>query len=327
MTTSNREPSFMHKSITTAIRTGAVAAAAAAVMPVAAQAGTFICVPPQAGVAVVSGGPNGTCDSVSTPVQLPSSAADQKTLIDILPYTSFKASGIGSKPTITFKGANVQLTRADPRSNDGTGNLVVGSAENNFQYPRTGSENIVIGARHGWTSSLNLLAGEDNVAGGNGGGVAFGLHNRLEAGYGNTVLGGESNAAGGGLATVAGGHVKKASNLRQIVADGAPDMHWVKFSGTGTILDSSDPDSYGGNWGTGRYWAGIPKLDLTKCALTATAKRDQDAAPVMTHVDVPHPSYTTIEVEQIIPGSWPIRYQGSDSEITIMFNCGRTASS
>jgi hypothetical protein len=309
---------------------GVTAALAALGSAGAAHAGTFICVPPQAGVAVVSGGPNGTCDSVSTPVQLPSAAVDQKTLIDILPYISFKASGIGSKPTITFKGVNVQVTKANTAYNapaDGTGNLVVGAADNARQHPRTGSENLVVGTRHGWTSSLNIIGGADNVAGGDGFGVAFGMLNRLEAGGMNAVLGGEGNTAAGGRATVAGGYRKTASTLRQLVADGAPDMHWVKLSATGTVLDSSAPDAWGGNWGTGRYWAGFPKINLTKCAVTATVKRDWQATPVMTHVYWTYPEYTMIEVKQITNNSWPVAYEHSNAEIMIKFDCGRTSSS
>src|SRR4051812_17303197 len=124
----------MHRTLTLTI-----AALAAVAVAAPAQAGTFICVPPQAGVAVVSGGPNGTCDSVSTPVQLPTAKADQQTLIDILPYISYAKSGIGEKPTIFFAGVNLNVlknatTAAD--AGDGTGNLVIGKSWNPFGRAR-----------------------------------------------------------------------------------------------------------------------------------------------------------------------------------------------
>src|SRR5215208_1709651 len=108
-----------------------VAALTTVAVAAPAQAGTFICVPPQAGVAVVSGGPNGTCDSVSTPVQLPTAAADQQTLMDILPYIKYRQAGDGDKPTIYPTGVNLNAqknTATAANASDGTGNLVIGKA-------------------------------------------------------------------------------------------------------------------------------------------------------------------------------------------------------
>jgi hypothetical protein len=73
-----------------------------------AAASVFLCVPASAGAAVTSRGSAGACAS-GTPVELPDSRADQHTLVSILPYLSFNATGIAGEPTITFKGANVQL--------------------------------------------------------------------------------------------------------------------------------------------------------------------------------------------------------------------------
>ena len=73
----------------------------------ASASSVFLCVPSTAGQAVTSAGPSpGTCAS-GTKVALPAGSTDQQTLISILPFISFKASGIGGKPTVTFSGVNV----------------------------------------------------------------------------------------------------------------------------------------------------------------------------------------------------------------------------
>ena len=97
------------RAVTLAVATFGAAAALAA-----PSTGGDLCVcPTMAGLPVTSGAPTGTCPSGSTTVQMPSSAADQQTLIDILPYLRFQAAGIGGKPTIVVKGANVQVRRGD----------------------------------------------------------------------------------------------------------------------------------------------------------------------------------------------------------------------
>lgn len=78
------------------------------------------CVPSAAGHAVTSG----ACSSGGTTVTLPSSAADQQTLISILRHVSFSSSGVGGKPTIPFTGVNVQIVSAFRRG--GTGSARVG---------------------------------------------------------------------------------------------------------------------------------------------------------------------------------------------------------
>jgi hypothetical protein len=234
----------------------------------AAQAGTYICVPPQAGVAVVSGGPNGTCDSVSTPVQLPSSAADQKTLIDALPYMSFQASGIGSKPTITFKGVNLSLVKGggEPNVGDGTANLVIGAGGNPFGRARTGSSNLVVGPGHGWSSNGNLIAGQYNDAQGKGFGAVLGHQNKLTGGFSNSILGGEYNSVSGEWSTVAGGRQKTATGTAQLIAP-ASNVHWAKFDANGTLLASSEPLE--GHYANSQYaLVKFKGVDMSKCAIT-----------------------------------------------------------
>src|SRR5215208_7686185 len=144
----------------------AVVAAVAAIGAAPASAGQFMCIPDTAGAAVTSGGTTGTCSS-GTPLMVPASAADQQTLIDLLPYVTFRSSGVGAKPTVVFKGINVQLVKRDATAGndkDGTGNLVIGRDYNPFAYQRTGSENLIVGVGHGWNGNGNVLAGAYNYA-------------------------------------------------------------------------------------------------------------------------------------------------------------------
>ena len=86
------------------------------------------CVPAGAGAAVTSGGAApGSCASGTAKVALPASAADQQTLIKILPHISFSAAGPGGKPTVVFKGVNVQVVSGSGSTSgavNGTGNVL-----------------------------------------------------------------------------------------------------------------------------------------------------------------------------------------------------------
>jgi hypothetical protein len=257
-----------------------VAALATVAVAAPAQAGTFICVPPQAGVAVVSGGPNGTCDSVSTPVQLPTAAADQQTLIDILPYVKFAKTGIGSKPTIYFNGVNLNLQKnvaTAAGASDGTGNLVIGKDWNPFYRARTGSDNLVAGIGHGWTSNGNVIGGAYNIAGGSGFNTMFGTQNTMSTGAGQaSILGGAYNSVSATSATVAGGRSKSATAKEQVIGDGAPGVHWAKFDATGKLLASSEPleDYYPSSYYVLVKFRGV---DLKKCAVNVESAEGRHA--------------------------------------------------
>src|SRR5947209_183891 len=71
----------------------------------ASAAAVSLCVSSTGGRPVTSG----ACPGSGTTVRLPAKAADQNTLISILPYVSFDATGVGGKPTIRFSGANLQV--------------------------------------------------------------------------------------------------------------------------------------------------------------------------------------------------------------------------
>jgi hypothetical protein len=259
----------------------AATAAAAALAAAPAQAGQWLCIPDNANTPVTSGGASGSCNS-ATPVKLPASAADQQKLIDILPYLTYQATGIGGKPTIVVKGANVQIRRGnDSVTKDGTGNLVVGSGA---QYPsestHTGSENLAVGYDHKWTGNANGLIGNFHDAAGNGNLLAgrqstsTGSSNFV-SGVGNTasgqgggMLGGYFNTLSGDEAALAGGVQRSLKTTYGVLADGSGnDVHWARYDSTGKLIGSSEPMAYtyaGYNYSLSS-WSGV---NLSKCAMS-----------------------------------------------------------
>jgi hypothetical protein len=233
-----------------------------------AKAGTFICVPPQAGVAVVSGGPNGTCDSVSTPVQLPTAAADQKKLLGMLPYMDFNATGVGAKPTIVIQGANLQLRRTSQYTTDGTGNLQIGNSGNdNVAAGHEGVENLIMGHDDKWGGSGNFIMGVFNSVPASSN-VVIG-DNHSVSGIENMVVGGSSNTVTGRRNALLGQSYATTPGTKQILADGKPisQVHWAKFDGTGKLLASSEPVEF---YGSSYYGlVKFPNVDPAKCAVSA----------------------------------------------------------
>jgi hypothetical protein len=258
-----------------------LAAAAAAVATAPAHAGQWICVPDAAGAAVQSGGASGTCNG-STPVKLPTSAADQQKLIDILPYLTFQANGVGAKPTIVLRGANLQIRRgSDSVIKDGTGNLVVGSgAQYTVESTHTGSENLIVGYDHQWSGNANgligsfhnavghsnLLAGRQSTSSGSSNFVS-GVGNSA-SGQGGGMLGGYFNTLAGDESALAGGVQRSLRTNYGVLADGSGnDVHWARFDSTGKLVASSEAMAYtyaGYNYSL-PSWTGV---NLSKCAMT-----------------------------------------------------------
>jgi hypothetical protein len=257
-----------------------VAAAALAAAP--AQAGQWLCIPDMANTPVTSGGASGSCGS-ATPVKLPASAADQQKLIDILPYLTYQATGIGGKPTIVVKGANLQIRRgSDYVGKDGTGNLIVGSgAQYTVESTHTGSENLVVGYDNEWTGNANamvgvfhkavggsnLLAGRQSTSTGSQNFVS-GVGNTA-SGQGGGMLGGYFNTLAGEKAALAGGSQRSFKTDFGVLADGSGnDVHWARYDGTGQLVASSEPLAY--TYGSVYYslssWSGV---NLRKCAISA----------------------------------------------------------
>jgi hypothetical protein len=256
-----------------------VAAAALAAAP--AQAGQWLCIPDTANTPVTSGGASGSCNS-ATPVKLPTSASDQQKLIDILPYLTYQATGIGGKPTIVVKGANVQIRRgSDSVTKDGTGNLIVGSGNQyTVESTHTGSENLAVGYDHQWTGNANGLIGNFHNAVGNGNllagrqSTATGSSNFVSgvgnsaSGQGGGMLGGYFNTLAGDEAALAGGVQRNLKTNYGVLADGSGnDVHWARYDSSGKLIGSSEPLAYsysGYNYSISS-WSGV---NLTKCAMS-----------------------------------------------------------
>ncbi|HEX4429746.1 MAG TPA: hypothetical protein VHZ96_10815, partial [Frankiaceae bacterium] len=176
----------------------------------ALAASVSLCVPASGAVT------GGACTGSGTTVALPSSATDQQTLISLLPYLSYTASGIGGKPTIKITGANMQIVNGSGSTTtlNGTGNLVLGYDET--PGAQTGSHDLVLGEKNSYTGYSELLDGLSNTVSG-GYGVAFGYDNTAVGLY-STVTGGAANRASGTGASVTGGEYGIASGSEASVA-------------------------------------------------------------------------------------------------------------
>ena len=154
------------------IPTTLIAATAAIAAAAPAAASVALCVPTTAGQAAFSGGTAGgaSCNGART-VLMPDSVEDQQKLIDLLPYVTYKASGIGKKPTLRFTGLNLQIVKKEYPgygNTDGTGNLIIGDSGlrysdqsvTDFRY--SGSENLIVGSANQWRGRASVIVGESN---------------------------------------------------------------------------------------------------------------------------------------------------------------------
>ena len=227
-------------------------------------ASVSLCVSSTAGQPVTSG----ACSSGGTTVRLPASAADQNTLLSVLPHMSFISSGVGGKPMIRFSQVNVQIVSGSGSTSgavNGAGNLIVGYAENASSLSRTGSHDLVVGVNNGWKSygeivggnqnqalgayatvfgrsnkasgSASLAAGEANTASGGSSSVSGGVHNTASGSY-TSVTGGCSNIAGAGTASASSGCTNTTSNPNSFasVTGGVGNQ----ASGTGTGIGGGE---------------------------------------------------------------------------------------
>jgi hypothetical protein len=108
-------------------------------------------------------------------------------------------------PNIVFHGANVHIlaiplpgptypSAAVIAEYNGLGNLIIGedlNSEYHPPFPRTGTNNLVIGQYNGWTGTNCIVGGMDNEAAGDGN-LVLGYWNKINA-YRSAILGGVSN--------------------------------------------------------------------------------------------------------------------------------------
>jgi hypothetical protein len=239
--------------VATAIGLFAVIVSGAVASPV------YECIPATAGGAVLAGNSSGECapgPTVYTSVALPAGAEEQHTLLAILPYLKFTASGVGGKPTIEISGANLQIVNGagETASKNGAGNLVIGYDE----APQTqrGSHDLILGGGQGFTSYGSILGGSGNTASAPFT-VAFGEGNEASANYasvlgGSTnkaqgvasaVSGGKENLADGEYSSVAGGQLNEASGSRSSVGAGKANTARAEASSVtgGRFNDAAGP--------------------------------------------------------------------------------------
>jgi hypothetical protein len=251
----------MLKTIT---RLSLIAAAATVAAAAPASASTALCVPKTPGQTAFSGGDNPSVYCAGSQTMLmPDSVADQQKLIDLLPYISYKASGVGKKPTLVFTGLNIQISKKEfPGfgNTDGTGNLVIG--DSGMRY----SDQTVTDGRY--SGSENLIVGGANQWRGRGSAI-FGEGNRVDSTLG--LVHGQNNVVSG-LQTFVTGLGRTVSDSYRVIADGSgADVHWARYDATGKLVDSSEPMNVGDAYAstTSTYsltrWNGV---DTAKCAVS-----------------------------------------------------------
>jgi hypothetical protein len=136
-----------------------------------------------------------------------------------------------------FEGCNVHVRDASGDTDgttDGLGNLIVGWNENPSNELQTGSNNLVVGPGHKFTSYGGMVAGADNaiidqnasVTGGRSN-IANGAYASISGGYSNHsfgtstwIGGGQSNEAYGSYTSVAGGASNSTSGNSSFVGGG-----------------------------------------------------------------------------------------------------------
>jgi hypothetical protein len=213
-----------------------------------------LCISSKKGADVKSGEcPSDTKTVTYTSVKLPAEPEAQQTLLSILPYIKYVASGVGSKPTIQFSGANVQILSGTGTEEtlNGAGNLIVGYDPS--PRAQTGSDNLIVGTEQEFTSYGSIVGGTDNTIEAPFSDV-FGARNLVlgedssiiggyqNAAYGSnsTIIGGQLNQTGkevtgegGGLATVAGGVENNAEGIASVIGGGSSNV------ATGTLSSAS----------------------------------------------------------------------------------------
>jgi hypothetical protein len=134
-------------------------------------------------------------------------------------------------------GANLHIANGagGTQTTNGLGNLIIGYKENDFNFPRTGSHNLVVGIDHGWESFGGVVSGAGNHISGAYASVIGGWRCSASAfaasvvgGRGNAavgdrsvVIGGDGNIASGYVASVIGGESNTASAPAAAVSGGA----------------------------------------------------------------------------------------------------------
>jgi hypothetical protein len=153
--------------------------------------------------------------------------------------------------TLQFSGINVQVVSGSGATDgalNGKGNLIVGYNKSSFGQTRTGSNNLVVGDEHEYTSSGGLVAGFENTISGEWASVSGGEFS-LASGPESSVSGGQGNTASNQGASVSGGFGNTASGLLASLSGGSNNTASgmiASVSGGGGNTASGDQSSISG---------------------------------------------------------------------------------
>lgn len=122
---------------------------------------------------------------------------------------------------LVFQGINVQIrSQSGPTDLDGTGNLIVGWNEALPSLDRSGSNNLVIGNNHSYSSHNGFVTGYQNAISSPFASVCGGRNNSAQ-GESSSVTGGEDNTASGKNSSVTGGADNRATGDNSSVTGGS----------------------------------------------------------------------------------------------------------
>lgn len=157
---------------------------------------------------------------------------------------------------ITLSGANLHIVSGFGSTwgpINGLGNLIVGYNEYRFDGTddRTGSHNIVVGARHNYSSYGGLVVGYENTISGEYASVSGGKRN-VASSLIASVSGGFNNEASGSYASVSGGKSNVASGENSSVSGGADNEAIGSDSSVSGGLMRNALDTY--DWVAGTLW-------------------------------------------------------------------------
>lgn len=142
------------------------------------------------------------------------------------------ATQVGNEVYFTGCNVNVRNGTGQTHTKNALGNLIVGYDDD--QAPpldRSGSHNLVVGARHTYSSTGGFVAGSDNTISGQFSTVSGGYHNEAFS-PGSAVTGGEENRTVGIYASIAGGFRNRTNAGSAFVAGGKENWAHATF---GTI--------------------------------------------------------------------------------------------
>jgi TolA-binding protein len=154
--------------------------------------------------------------------------------------------------TLQFSGMNLQVVNGTGSETDlnGLGNLIVGYDDNPLAYPRTGSNNLIVGDQGGWSAYGGLVAGVGNQVTGNYASASGGDYN-IASGIDSVVSGGEDNIASGQVSSISGGAQNVTSGGFSSAAGGdqnAVSGHFASVDGGVTNTASGTYTWVGGGY-------------------------------------------------------------------------------